>query len=318
MSVFYTNVSVSRNNILLRGYENGERIERKIHYEPYLFVPSRVKTGYTTFLDQDVERKDFENISKAKQFIRNYSQVSNMPIYGLDKFEYTYIYDTFKGRVDYDPNLISISGLDIEVDIIDNPRFPDIKEADREVTLITFSINNHKHVFGCKPFENDNPDVTYHLCQDEVELLKAFIRLWDETRPDIVMGWNIELFDIPFLINRIIRVLGEKFASMLSPWRELRQTTIFVRGKEEQVYNPVGINIIDYLHAYKSFAFTPQESYSLGYVCQQELGESKLDYGEYGSLAGLQSGDMPVQPNPTTMKGKQALLRAKLKERLKR
>lgn len=291
MSFFYTNVSVSRSNILMRGYENGERVSRKIPYNPYLFVPSRVETGYTTILGQPVERKEFDTIPKAKQFLRNYSQVSNMPIYGLDKFEYTYIYDTFKGPVQYDASLLVISFLDIEVDIIDKPKFPDIKEADREVTLITISNKNHKHVFGCRDYKTDRTDVTYHKCSDEVELLNKFINFWDTLQPDVVTGWNIELFDIPYLVNRIIRILGERAAARLSPWRELRETNIFVRGKAEQVYNPVGVSIIDYLHAYKSFAFTPQESYSLDYVCQQELNEKKLDYGKYGSLAELQRQD---------------------------
>lgn len=289
MSSFYTNVSLSKNDVLLRGYEDGVRVHKKIPYKPYLFVPGRNKSsGFKTFLGAPVEKKEFDSIRTARQFLKSYSQVSNSPIYGLDKFEYLYIYDNYPGEIRYDKDCISQVGMDIEIDIIGHPGFPDIRAAEREVTLVTLSKLGHKYVFGCKPYTNTRSDVTYTLCKDEADLFHKMLETWSNLDPDVVTGWNIEHFDVPYLINRMIRVVGERVASRLSPWRELREMKVFIRGKEVQIYNPVGVNVIDYLPAYKSFSYTPQESYSLDHIAFVELGERKLDYGEYGSLAELQ------------------------------
>jgi DNA polymerase elongation subunit (family B) len=145
--------------------------------------------------------------------------------------------------------------------------------------------------FGCGEFNNKNPDkVTYYKCADEAALLRVFLEMWNSSdySPDIVTGWNVEFFDIPYLVNRINKVLGESYAKRLSPWGYLTTTQIELRGQMNTVYTPVGITVLDYMQLYKKFAFKQQERYTLDHICSEELGEKKVDYGEYGNLAGLQ------------------------------
>lgn len=317
---FYTNVAAVGNNILLRGYDNGRRVEKKVPYSPYLFVPAGkdVETKYRTLDGRAVGRMDFDTIKEARRFVSDYKDVDGMPIYGMTNFQYTYIYDNYKGMIDYDPAIVSVVGIDIEVDILSSTGFPDIQEAANEITLITISRNGKKAVFGCGEYAVHDDNIKYYKCKDEYSLLTAFIEVWNsaEFSPDIVTGWNIEFFDVPYLVNRIIRVLGEFYAKKLSPWNFLTTTTIENRGQTNQVYTPVGITVLDYMHLYKKFAFKQQESYSLDHICEDELGEKKLDTSEYGGLAGLQSGNVPIEKEPKTRLSKQALLRHKLKEKL--
>ena len=316
---FYTYVALSKNDILLRGYENGKRIQEQIPYKPYLFVPSNKETKYKTLDGKGVGRVDFDSIREARDFLNQYKDVHGATVYGLNNYVYTFIYDYFRGEIEYDPALISVCSIDIEVDIANEKGFPDIQAADNEITLITISRNGKKAVFGCGEYVNTNPDVTYHRCADEHALLRLFIEIWNSAdfSPDIVTGWNVEFFDIPYIVNRIIRVLGMSQARKLSPWGYLNERQVARLGGREgeinQVWEPVGITVLDYMQLYKKFGYSIQESYSLDHISFVELGERKLDYGEYGSLAGLQTGDIPVVDNPTTLLGKQALLRAKLK-----
>jgi len=62
--------------------------------------------------------------------------------------------------------------------------------------------------------------VKYFHCKSEEDLLEKFLTIWQskEFSPDVVTGWNVEFFDIPYLVNRIRRQLGDKSAKRLSPW----------------------------------------------------------------------------------------------------
>ena len=116
MSKFYTNVTIHRNEILLRGYENGQRVQQRIPYRPYLFVPSRSGEGtYRTLKGKNVDRIDFDSPSDARDFVKRYGEVDGFEIYGLTNYIYTFINDYYPGEVDYDPKLISKVNIDIEV-----------------------------------------------------------------------------------------------------------------------------------------------------------------------------------------------------------
>lgn len=324
MSRFYTNVTLSKNDILLCGYENGERVKHQIPYKPYLFISSPKESKYRTLDGRGVGRVDFDSIREARNFMQENKEVANRSIYGMNNFVYPFIYDYYRGEIEYDPALISVCSTDIEVDIANDKGFPDIQAAENEITLITISRNGKKAVLGCGEYVNTNPDVTYYKCRNEEELLLKFIDIWTSPTysPDIVTGWNVEFFDIPYIVNRIIRVLGMSRARKLSPWNYLSERQVQRLGGREgetnQVWEIVGVTTLDYMQLYKKFGYSIQESYSLDHISFVELGERKLDYGEYGSLAGLQTGDIPVIEKPVTLVGKQALLRAKLKEKLKR
>ena len=293
MAKFYTNVATSKNDILLRGYEDGKPILRRVPYKPYLFIPSKKETEYQTLEGRPVGRVDFDSMREARDFLRSYDGVDGMQIYGLEKFVYTFIYDTYRslGDIKYDPSLISVCSIDIEVSLAEDRGFPDIQVANNPVTLITMSRNGKKVVFGCGDFDNTFDDVEYYKCADEAALLRSFVDMWNSPRfsPDVVTGWNVEFFDIPYLINRITRVLGDSWAKKLSPWGFLQERKIEIMGKENQVYVPVGITILDYLQLYRKFAYTQQESYKLDHIAQEELGERKLEFD--GTLAELEVND---------------------------
>lgn len=293
-SFFYTSVEQAKNgDILVRGYENGKRFMRKVQYAPYLFVPTKEQSKYKTLDGKAVKKLNFESIKEAKNFLYEYKDVSNFDIYGQDKFAYSYIYDAFPGDINFDPTLINVIGLDIETMTVSDEGkrgFPDIAQAKNPITAITIrKFGGKTYMFGLKDYKPKDPSVTYYKCKDEASLLAAFIEIWDgeEMTPDIVTGWNIEFFDIPYLVNRISRVLGVSIAKMLSPWRILEEYEVTSNGRTQTAFRPVGISLLDYLPVYKKFIFKNQESWRLDFIAQMELNEQKVDYSEYDGLDDL-------------------------------
>jgi len=288
MSKFYTNVSLYRGDILLRGYENGERVQLNIPCKPYLFIHSKRSDGvYRNLKGKLVDRIDFDTPSEARDFIKRYNEVEGFEIYGFTNFVYPFINDYYTGEIDYDPKLVSKVNIDIEVAA--DQGFPDIQTADKEITAITMKKNDMYIVLGCGEFITDNPKVKYIKCKNEEELLTKFLDVWCSKwfSPDIVTGWNIEFFDIPYIVNRIKRILGDSMAKKLSPWGILEERTVTIAGRDNQVYVPTGISLLDYMQMYRKFTFTMQESYRLDHIANIELGERKLDYSEYESLFDL-------------------------------
>lgn len=290
MTAFYTNVGQYGNYLFVRGFdEAGDRIQKRVPYQPYLFTPSRdSNTGYKDIHGNNVMRKDFHDINEARDFLKTYSDVEGMNIYGLDRWPYTYIYDEYP-RLEHNRDLINIVWIDIEVASDDGFPQPDV--AEKEITAITMIRRNMKIVMGCGEFQTDDKNTFYIKCKNEHALLRKFIDAFNGLDADILTGWNTEFFDIPYLCNRIQRLLGEGAHRPLSPYNIVKEKLVSRGTKKEQVFDIFGIACLDYLNVYKKFVLSPRESYRLDFICELELGEKKIDYSEYGNLYTLYKED---------------------------
>jgi len=214
MSYFYTNVFSRGDKVFVRGYREGRCFSEVVNYKPYMFIPARrdSRTEFRTLDGKPVEKLEFDSISDARDFLKKYDGVDNMEIYGLNNFPYLYIYDTFRGELNHDSSKINIISLDIETR--SDGGFPNIETADKEITAITISRRGEMVVFGTKSYKPKSDKITYVHCKDEWELLDKFLQVWQSGRflPDVLTGWNIEFFDIPYLVNRITNILGKEQA----------------------------------------------------------------------------------------------------------
>jgi DNA polymerase elongation subunit (family B) len=281
---FYTNFFLRGSKLYIRGYDKGLPFDDVLYYKPYLFVPAK-SGSYKTIDGKTVDKIEFSTVREAKDFIEKYKDIDQFQVYGSTNFAYVYINDCFKNDVEYDASLVSVLTLDIECDSSDG--FPDIGLADKMLTSITIRKNGRSSaVFSYGDFHTNDPNIFYVKCENEEDLIKKFLKVWssDAWRPDIVTGWYIEFFDIPYLINRISRVLGMDWARKLSPWKILDERTIDFKGKQSQSFNINGIAVLDYYQLYRKFSFANHENYKLDYICSIELGEKKVDYSEYGTL----------------------------------
>ena len=283
---FYTSVNSIGDKIYVRGYENGKPVEFVKKYKPYLFLQKQDGL-YRTLDGKQADKLNFDSIREARDFMKRYEDVDNFEYYGLTNFQYVFMYDNYPGEIQYDPSIVSVVTIDIECAADEG--FPNIQRADKEITAICLRKNGKSIVLGCGEFETDDKNVSYLKCKDEHTLLANFLKVWNHPtwKPDIVTGWNIEFFDIPYLVNRIKNMLGDAEAKRLSPWLILEEKEVEFKGKSNQTYSPLGIAVLDYYQLYRKFTFGNQESYKLDYIAQVEIGERKVDYSEYGNLLEL-------------------------------
>jgi len=285
MTEFYTNVSVEGNYILYRGVNNGRKVQKKESYQPKLYIKSNKGYLWKTLEGHVLEEKKFPSIFDARNFVKKYQQIEQFKIYGNQRYHYGFISDRFPDQIEHDVSLITVAYIDIEVNSSNG--FPEPERADEPVTAITMYVNGQNHVFGYDEF-NPGQDTKYYKCSDEMHLIKEFLAVWMANCPDIVTGWNVNMFDIPYLINRTIKLMGESEASSISPWNKISMRVQKIGNKEHQMYEISGIAILDYIDLYKKFSPTPnQESYKLDHIAEVEINEKKIGYSEYGSLHNL-------------------------------
>jgi DNA polymerase elongation subunit (family B) len=285
---YYTNIQSWGNTLYLRYVDNGKReLERIIDFHPRVWVPAQSSTINSEFKNLSgypVIEFDAGNIKETREFIERNQGIGNFAVYGNIQPQYQWISQNNAGSIPWSASDIVVAYLDIECTCENG--FPSISNAIEEINAITISFSNleKKLVLGFDNFTGSLEGSIYVPCKDEAQLLTKFIDIWKSNYPDIVSGWHIKFFDIPYIINRISNVLGMKAAKLLSPWNILREETIEIMGKKEQTYDLFGVAVLDYLDLYKKFTYTAQESYKLDYIASVELGEKKLDYSEYGSL----------------------------------
>ncbi len=289
MSDFYTNVSVSGRFILLRGVENDKRVRRKVEFRPTFFLSSQEKSEYKTLAGDYVKPIQPGTIPECREFLERYESVDNFPIFGNNRYEYAYIADEYPDDILWDVSKILIAYLDIEVGSENG--FPEPRDANEAITAISIKVKGNYFVFGCGDYSKHRDDVHYAKCRDESDLIRRFLDLWSRWHPDVVTGWNVEQFDIPYLANRITKILGEDEAKKLSPWNRISKRETTMMNRPVQFYDISGIAILDYIQLYRKFTYSQQESYRLDNIAHVELGEKKLDYSEFETLHQLYKHD---------------------------
>ena len=295
---FYTSVDRQASSILLRGYKDGRRHVERIPFKPTLFPTTpKVQTDWKTIDGRNVEPIQFDTMREANEFLRKYEDVDGMQIHGQNNFIYQFITQVWADNIQFNRDLINVTTLDIEVESEEG--FPEPEQANYPIISITTknNIDNLYHVWGCNEYNVTRDDVRYYKCDNEEQLILKFLDFWSDnkTAPDVVTGWNVEQFDIHYLVNRIRKVLGDEYCKKMSPWGIMpNQRSVKIMNDTQYWYDITGIQVLDYLQSFKKFClntYGQQESYRLDHIAYIVLGENKLDYSEHETLHLLYKND---------------------------
>jgi DNA polymerase elongation subunit (family B) len=275
------------NHFLVRGYENGKHFATREKFYPTLFVPAKKETNYKTLNGEYVESVKPGGVRDCREFIKKYDGIQGFKVYGNERYIYQYISETYSEQeIKFDINKVKLVTLDIEV--ASENGFPDVESAAEEVLLITLQDYSTKEIitWGQGPFKLKQGNHYYKQFNNEYDLLNDFINWWmiEENTPEVVTGWNSKLYDIPYLVRRIDRILGEKLMKRMSPWGLVTEVETYISGRKNISYDVGGISQLDYLDLYKKFTYKAQESYRLDHIANVELGQKKLDHSEFDTF----------------------------------
>lgn len=277
--------------------KDNKRLTVDIPFKPYLYVDSP-RGKYTSIFETPVERVEFDSPWERTKFIKSYG---SKKLY--EKFDVTQqcLLDYFWDKYDkpgFDANPLRILFFDIEVDETEDGSFPEAivyrygdktqidldKSAPSEINIITVydSVEKKYFVFSKNAYTGKDlgDNVVYQNCTTERGVLHRFIEFWKSNDyPDIVTAWNLNRFDMPYIVNRIRKVFGEEKLLELSPYQNYYESLDKDKfDREYTKYNFSGVTILDHIDVYAKYKIVKQESYKLDFIAQEELGIGKVDY----------------------------------------
>lgn len=280
----YLSVFRNKNYICEKHYDSGRNIyvNRKKKYSPFVFKKTEgfSNTDWVGFGDCDLKEMSFDSLYECDQYLKENKENT----YGHINYIYKYIsdyYDNFEFEVE------NVRRVYIDIETTTEHGFPDILIANEKILLIScyFCGSGKTIIYGLKECNKKFKDnIFYCFCRTEEELLERFLKVFSDI--DVVSGWNIKYFDLPYIYNRIEKVLGERYTDFLSPF-----DLSFIKKIHDKTYNKQvfvvdikGVEVLDYLELYKKFTYVNRESYKLDHIAEVELGRRKLDHSEYSTF----------------------------------
>jgi DNA polymerase elongation subunit (family B) len=177
--------------------------------------------------------------------------------------------------------------FDIEVDFDPDKGFSPTNDPFNPVTAISLYLDwQDTLVTLCIPPKHMSKETAQEIASqfdncivfdNEKEMFDTFFELIEDA--DVMTGWNSEGYDIPYMVNRVTRVMSKDDTRKFCLMGQLPKPRMYERfGKEEQTYDLVGRIHMDYLQLYKKYNYESRHSYKLDAIGEMEVGENKTQY----------------------------------------
>jgi len=270
--------------------KSGKRVEYDTSFNPYVYYETNGKSNGLSIFNTNVKKRSFRTQYDRYKFVKDCGVkrvFENIPS------EQQFLIDQYwqhNESPEFTENALKILFIDIETYSPDT--FPDVDNPSHPINVITIydTLINKFYSWGTKEYETTNiktagdnissKDIIYYHCKTEVEMLRRFISYVKNDYPDVITGWNSELFDVPYIISRMGRILDENEYKQLSPVGDVYCREIAGQfGRSRLRWFIKGVSSLDYLDIYKKFSMGLRENYKLDTIAEFELGDKKIDYG---------------------------------------
>jgi DNA polymerase elongation subunit (family B) len=271
---------------------NGRREFRE--YPPsYMFYYKDQKGKYDSIFGDKLSRFATTN---GRQFKKEKKMYGGQQLFESDVNQvFKCLENNYLGK---EPPKLNTAFFDIEVDFNKDLGFAPPEDPFNPVTAIAVHLNwiGKTICIVCKP-KTLTKESAQEICErfpdtllmdSEEELMLTFLDLIDDA--DVMSGWNSEGFDIPYIVNRISRVLGKDYTRRFCLWNQYPKRREFERyGKAQETFDTIGRLHLDYMQLYQKYTYHEMHSYSLDAIGEYELDERKIAYS--GTLDQLYNND---------------------------
>lgn len=272
---------------------NGKRVYREFPPDYHYFITDP-RGSYKSIYGDTVKKIAPKSYSEKQKLIRSVSgnvkkwETDVDPIFRCLEQNYQHI----------DAPALNVAFFDIETSFDKETGWSDAGDANNYITSISIHLQWIDEII-CLALPPET--VTWEeaqaiaeevgnvvLFKTEAEMLEAFIDVIEDA--DILSGWNSEAYDIPYVVNRVKKVLGKHETRRLCLWEQEPRVREFERGgKSQPTYDLIGRVHVDYLQLYKKYNYEERHSYALNAISEIELGEQKVQYD--GTLDELYNDD---------------------------
>ena len=270
-----------RDRIHIVGRRNGERYYEE-YPASYIFYYDDPRGKFQSIYGTPVSRFSTRN---NKEFRREVRSHSGKNLYESDiNPVFRCLEENYKG---IDAPELHTAFFDIEVDFDKDRGFSPVEDPFNPITAISVYLDwldqlvtlavPPKHLSWETAQELVSDFENTMLFDNEAEMIKTFLDLIEDA--DVLSGWNSEGYDIPYTVNRCIRVLSKDDTRKFCLWGQLPKQRTFERyGAEAQTYDLIGRVHMDYMQLYRKYTYEERHSYSLDAIGEYELNERKTQF----------------------------------------
>jgi DNA polymerase elongation subunit (family B) len=286
----YRNVCYDPRQELIRLYtwdSSGNRIALDSTYHPYIFAESQNSKDAISIFNTSLKKKTFKNQYEKSKYLK---ETGLKRVFENFSPAQQFLVDSFheeNEKAEFSQFPLKIFFIDIETYSPDE--FPNTETANHPVNVITLydSLKRKYVTWGVKPYIKKDQDHVFVYCKTEKEMFLKFIEYCESDYPDVILGWNSILFDLPYIVNRIRVLFDDETVARLSPVGRVYSRSLKGQfGREQIRWYIDGISCLDYLDIYKRFCLVLRENYKLNSIAKIELNDQKVDYGNT-NLSGL-------------------------------
>lgn len=274
--------------------ENGKLHKEVVNFKPFLALHAKPcdTTSWSDMYNKPVKVKIFDSITDMHKFKKD--NRDSIDIFGDVQPVYQFIASKYQNDIELDREGIKIFNIDIECFSDEFPKPEIAKFPINAITVNEMCSNTYVTFAYGGTYVKKHMNESYIECSGEVELIELFLDFWQRENPQIVTGWYINSFDIPYLVNRIKKVCGDEIVKKLSIDKKISAHN-HKNEKTEEVtttYTLQGHIIWDYIDLYKKYTQETREMYTLDHISAVELGDNKVSYhDEFDNLNELYEKD---------------------------
>ena len=248
----------------------------------YIFYYPDQRGKYKSIFNEPLSRVSCKNYKEFQKELRIHS---GQKLYESDiKPVFRCLEENYLGK---DAPKLNVAFFDIEVDFDPERGYASPEDPFMPITAIAVylqwlgtmvclamppkTVTMEQAEEAVKEFPN-----TY-LFASEAEMLDTFLNLIEDA--DTISGWNSEGFDIPYTVNRVIKVLSKEDTRRFCLWNQFPKKREYEKyGKTAETYDLIGRVHVDYLELYRKYTYEERHSYRLDAIAEYELGEHKTQY----------------------------------------
>ena len=291
----YVDAMFDRDNDVVKVVErtnDGKRVFKDFPVKYTFYVPDP-RGKYTSIYGDPLQKIVCKN---SKDFRKELAINSNKKLYESD-FKPTFV-TLSENYLNADPPKLNVAFWDIEVDFDPERGYASPDDAFMPITAIAVHLQwidtliclaippKTMTMEQAKEAVKDFPNT--YLFDSEADMLDTFLNLIQDA--DVLSGWNSEGFDMPYTVNRIIKVLSKEDTRRLCLWNQFPKKREYEKfGKAATTYDLVGRVHLDSLELYRKYNYEERHTYRLDAIGELEVGETKVQYE--GTLDQLYNND---------------------------
>ena len=291
----YVDAMFDRDNDMVKVVErtnDGKRVFKDFPVKYTFYVPDP-RGKYTSIYGDPLQKIVCKN---SKDFRKELAINSNKKLYESD-FKPTFV-TLSENYLNADPPKLNVAFWDIEVDFDPERGYASPEDAFMPITAIAVHLQwvdtliclaippKTMTMEQAKEAVKDFPNT--YLFDSEADMLDTFLNLIQDA--DVLSGWNSEGFDMPYTVNRIIKVLSKEDTRRLCLWNQFPKKREYEKfGKAATTYDLIGRVHLDSLELYRKYNYEERHTYRLDAIGELEVGETKVQYE--GTLDQLYNND---------------------------